>query len=763
MSRAFVAASSQYLAFTGGQPVTTYPCTFSCWFKPDTSHNGTLMMVSHGSDGNRMVMYANSGGNVAMASSGSGAAEAVSSTTYTTGEWNHAVGTVTNATARNVLLNGGGSGSNSASATVANCAKYYIGASWVSGALLAGYYFNGEIAHAAVWNVVLTDDEKAALAAGASPLLIRPESLMCYHPMLARSTAEEDWISIFPLTNTGTTAGTSEPRILWPQAQFAQAASGAVAPDAITISTPAAYRIHQRSGTTGTITVTGTYTGSVGPTTIEARLVQDGTSTPLSTFDWSTKVAAPAGGTYSFSFASVPQGGWYNVQVRWSNNTTINATSGKVGVGALVGVVGQSSAYLWFRSRTTATTPNSLVSVYGNIGGWSAPSNATMAGAIGFGNALATELSIPVGLLDYAADGSHLNTNWLPVGGTVNRAFTNGVGALDDKLEAVVWVQGEGDASDGRSQAQYYADLGTLFTDWRTTSFSQASLPIVVATLAKRTVAGYTDAAGQAIYDAQIQKCGDANIYRVDRKDLGMDADGIHHNPAGYEALGARCARAVAYALGEVATYRGPRIASANEVTPGGAAFDVNLTHDMGTDFTPTSSITGFRVLDGGTPATISTVARQTATSIRITLSAAPAAMPVVQYLYGNTPTVTGVVVDNGTLALPLEGTNSSGVPAGTAAPVTATITLVNETGTAQASLSSLKWAWFDEVTPNLFTAPTDQGSAEVTNGSGVLTVTLTGSAKTTGEVGWLIVTNSDGTTSQSPAHRAFSGPVAVD
>jgi hypothetical protein len=92
----------------------------------------------------------------------------------------------------------------------------------------------------------------------------------------------------------------------------------------------------------------------------------------------------------------------------------------------------------------------------------------------------------------------------------------------------------------------------------------------------------------------------------------------------------------------------------------------------------------------------------------------------------------------------------------------TATVTLVSESGTPQASLTNLKWAWFDEVTPDLFNAPTDQGAVESTDGSAVLIVELPNTTKTVGQIGWLIVTNSDGSTTQTPAHRAFSGPVAV-
>jgi hypothetical protein len=58
--------------------------------------------------------------------------------------------------------------------------------------------------------------------------------------------------------------------------------------------------------------------------------------------------------------------------------------------------------------------------------------------------------------------------------------------------------------------------------------------------------------------------------------------------------------------------------------------------------------------------------------------------------------------------------------------------------------------------------APTDKGSTGATDASGIFTVTLSNSTKTAGQVGWLTVTNSDGTTTQSPVNKAFSGPVTV-
>lgn len=91
----------------------------------------------------------------------------------------------------------------------------------------------------------------------------------------------------------------------------------------------------------------------------------------------------------------------------------------------------------------------------------------------------------------------------------------------------------------------------------------------------------------------------------------------------------------------------------------------------------------------------------------------------------------------------------------------TVQITLTTNGTTPAASLTGLKWAWFDSTDPSSFAAPTDRGSIESTDGSGVLNISVR-SALASGGVGWLIITNSDGTTTQSPPHKAFSGPIEV-
>ncbi|RYE73426.1 MAG: hypothetical protein EOO81_00555 [Oxalobacteraceae bacterium] len=90
----------------------------------------------------------------------------------------------------------------------------------------------------------------------------------------------------------------------------------------------------------------------------------------------------------------------------------------------------------------------------------------------------------------------------------------------------------------------------------------------------------------------------------------------------------------------------------------------------------------------------------------------------------------------------------------------TASIDMVSTNGIPIDAGPTLKFAWFDQVTPDLFDAPTDTGTAVIGQG-GTVKVALANSTKTSGQVGWLVVTNSDG--NPETVHKAFSGPVKVD
>jgi lysophospholipase L1-like esterase len=105
-----------------------------------------------------------------------------------------------------------------------------------------------------------------------------------------------------------------------------------------------------------------------------------------------------------------------------------------------------------------------------------------------------------------------------------------------------------------------------------------------------------------------------------------------------------------------------------------------------------------------------------------------------------------------------LDTSASTGAPL---TPRTVTLTLTDSTGSPRANLSGLKWAFFDQVRPDIFAAPTSQGAVATTDGSGQLVISVNTSLSS-GSTGWLDITDSDGTTTQSPAAKAFSGPVVL-
>ncbi len=93
---------------------------------------------------------------------------------------------------------------------------------------------DGNMAEVAVWSVQLTDAEQAILGAGYSPLLVRPESILFYAPLIR---ADQDLVGGLALTATNAPTVESHPRVLLPRRR------------GIVMPTPS-------SGGTNTVTVT---------------------------------------------------------------------------------------------------------------------------------------------------------------------------------------------------------------------------------------------------------------------------------------------------------------------------------------------------------------------------------------------------------------------------------------------------------------------------------------------------------------------------
>jgi len=81
-------------------------------------------------------------------------------------------------------------------------------------------YWDGEIAEAAIWNVQLSLTDIEALAAGFSPLFVRPDALKAYWPMggaLSANDSDNDIAGAFNMTSSGSpTTADHPPVIIYP-------------------------------------------------------------------------------------------------------------------------------------------------------------------------------------------------------------------------------------------------------------------------------------------------------------------------------------------------------------------------------------------------------------------------------------------------------------------------------------------------------------------------------------------------------------------
>ena len=100
---------------------------------------------------------------------------------------------------------------------------YSIGAwEWVGATIR---YMDGQIGEVGMWNVALTAAEILVLAAGYSPLLVRPESLVSYVP-LVNNDPYQDHFDNAAFTVGGTPDTAAHPPIIKPTGQIFRFPSG---------------------------------------------------------------------------------------------------------------------------------------------------------------------------------------------------------------------------------------------------------------------------------------------------------------------------------------------------------------------------------------------------------------------------------------------------------------------------------------------------------------------------------------------------------
>ncbi len=219
MAYAFVSTSSQYLENTTAAYSGNGPASLACWFKASAATTTQALMALSTSGGvGRHVLFAAGGSpgaplSLSTVNDGGGTVSGACNTTtgYSAGTWFHAAGVLVQSYDRRVYINGGSVGTDSTDVGPITPNRTSIAARYNN---TVGAFFDGSIADAAIWDAGLTAAEVGELAAGYSPLFVRPQSLVFYAP-LVRGLQEP--VGSLGLTNVNTATVAPHPRIILPK------------------------------------------------------------------------------------------------------------------------------------------------------------------------------------------------------------------------------------------------------------------------------------------------------------------------------------------------------------------------------------------------------------------------------------------------------------------------------------------------------------------------------------------------------------------
>lgn len=465
--------------------------------------------------------------------------------------------------------------------------------------------------------------------------------------------------------------------------------------------------------TEGPVTVTGTYTG-LAPRRIEARVRRKQDDAVL--LDWTvlTNVSGAAG-AWSGTLEGVPQGdatdgsgGAAQLDIRHSYLPVVTGDTDFY-VGINVALYGQSNTHFmvtptdspdaavagtrWLHSGGATNNPTSS----SDPDDWEWMAVPASGGIRALLNRLCTLTGVPVGGFcvwqDATAGAFFTKEHATPT--LYNRLLA--MAEYASGMEALVIHQGESDT--GVPPSAPATRFGTWANYWRSIKanletdlgYSADDIHMAMTSLATTCTSTLYSTEGaitaQATSDFNwmhnkfIQqnieaavpgiKYGGSNTLNV----LSISGDeGIHwagsHASKPKDATGRRAAQAIAASMG-AASSAVFKIASAEIVDS--THIDVHLTHGLGTDFTPTSDVSGFEVSfdNGATRETPSAAVRQDSDTIRLTITAT-STPALLYYQWGNLPPetcgITGqdlnsaldnAVIDNGALSQPLEFTGT--------------------------------------------------------------------------------------------------------
>ena len=427
------------------------------------------------------------------------------------------------------------------------------------------------------------------------------------------------------------------------------------------------------------ITVNGTVTAE-GAEKVEARVMAyDADDGAAAVVDWTEMSADLSAGTWGGSL-TVPQGGWYRLEVRASgaDGQVLEQTAGahKWGVGINILCIGQSNMVGQAQDKPR-TEANDLVANYTRSGQWTHlvdPYDGAGGSLVpALGNSLVEKLGIPVGFIPAADSGSglhapnvgHAETRYWMYYNAENpgdtttlygKALTRAKAA--GGVELMVWNQGETDGRLMIAEETYEQDMKTLLARFRT-DLGDESIPMFLCQIGTHDENISNDAAYTAIRNAQHDLDDGENFFLAATEMEFARKDTAHYTQPGLDEIGRRVANSILYYYGQSDYYRGPYITGAEYVDGDRSVVDVNIAHRGGSDIVTQGQITGFTVLDGMDEVEITSAVRQDSDTIRLTLAQPVSSSGRVRYLYGLNPEHSNIAKDNTPLQLPVENTTS--------------------------------------------------------------------------------------------------------
>jgi hypothetical protein len=343
----------------------------------------------------------------------------------------------------------------------------------------------------------------------------------------------------------------------------------------------------------------------------------------------------------------------------------------------LILAYGQSNAAGLF-TAADVNVPSAAANTFYYDGSGGSPTNTIIAVPAANGiRQLLNTLTAATGLPTIAINATVIGS---PISAFVfgNPVFASAVAQVNAIIQPtdkvfIIWDQGEGDADSAPpTLPEYYAPMiGTIHGQLVTAiGRTKANCQFLLAGLGTSSLAdgtvtgGQNDRSWQTIknsnYNSSLQN---AFVYfsHTNMDLVRAPGDVYHYNAASQQKQGARFAQSIAALMGFASGLANWSIS--NGATVDATHTNINMVHNLGTDFTPTSGGNGWEV-SGNNGATwiTATASRNSATQVSLLHSnIATNSARLVRYLYGGLPPdasgstpPTAMLLDNSSLQIPL-------------------------------------------------------------------------------------------------------------